>query len=105
MDLIETGKTAFFSLTANKLRSILMLLGMIIGVAAVIVVVALGTVGEKKVEKELETFGTNSIWIWRNWENRKNSNESSLTAGNEISNGDVKAISLQYDNVLCDPTP
>ena len=105
MDLIETGKTAASSLAGNKLRSILMLLGMIIGVAAVIIVVAIGTVGQRKVEKELETFGINSIWMWRDSEDRKSANENTLSSGNEISNEDIKAISLQYSDLIHNATP
>ncbi|MFC1571317.1 ABC transporter permease [Candidatus Margulisiibacteriota bacterium] len=95
MDLIEIGKTAVASLTANKLRSSLMLLGVVIGVAAVIIVVAIGTAGQKRIERELETFGVNSIWIWRDWENRADSNENFVSSNNEITNDDVKAITAQ----------
>ncbi|PJB32120.1 MAG: ABC transporter permease, partial [Deltaproteobacteria bacterium CG_4_9_14_3_um_filter_65_9] len=40
MNLYSAGKVAFRSLRANKMRTILTMLGMIIGVAAVIIMVA-----------------------------------------------------------------
>ncbi len=95
MDWLEIGDTALSSLGANKLRSTLMLLGIIIGVAAVIIVVAVGVAGQKRIEKELETFGINSVWIWRDWGDRKTAGESLWTSNNEISNKDVKAIEDQ----------
>ena len=105
MDLMETVKTAIFSLSVNKLRSVLMLLGIIIGVAAVIIVVAVGTVGQRKIEKELDTFGSNSIWMWRDSEARKTANESVLSGRGEIYNDDFQAIVTQYADELCDATP
>lgn len=95
-DLIET---ALHSLRSNKLRSALMLLGLVIGVAAVIIVVAIGSAGQKKIEKELETFGINSVWIWREWENRRDSGENFWTSNNEISNWDVIIIDNQCEYV------
>ena len=45
MDIQQAFKMSFKSLMASKLRSILTMLGIIIGVAAVIVIVGLGLIG------------------------------------------------------------
>ncbi len=92
MDMIETVRTAVSALNANRFRSALMLIGMIIGVMAVIVVVAIGNAGQKKIEKELETFGVNSMWVWRDGDDRKFNYDGLNTSNNEITNEDVKVL-------------
>jgi putative ABC transport system permease protein len=59
----ETLRTALAGLSANKLRSALTVLGMIIGVAAVIVLIAVGNGSSKAVQKSIESLGTNVLLI------------------------------------------
>ena len=56
-------KSALKSLYANKLRSILAMLGIIIGVAAVIAMLAIGTGTQKDVLSRIQTMGTNRLSI------------------------------------------
>jgi ABC-type antimicrobial peptide transport system permease subunit len=51
------------ALNANKLRTCLTMLGMIIGVAAVMTMVALGNGAQASVEEEMRSAGTNLIYI------------------------------------------
>jgi putative ABC transport system permease protein len=51
------------SLLANKVRSFLTMLGIIIGVAAVITMISLGQGAKKAVSDRLEALGTNLIYI------------------------------------------
>ena len=53
----ETVAVAFQSIRANKLRSVLTMLGIIIGVGAVITMVALGTGAQKAVEERIAALG------------------------------------------------
>ncbi|WP_010174491.1 ABC transporter permease [Bacillus coahuilensis] len=53
MNLIENVKMAFSSVLAHKMRSILTMLGIIIGVASVIVVVAIGQGGEQMIKSTI----------------------------------------------------
>lgn len=53
MSIIENIKMALNSIRAHKLRSILTMLGVIIGVGAVIIVVAIGQGGEAMLKSEL----------------------------------------------------
>ena len=55
--------TAMRALTSNKLRSILTILGILIGVAAVISVVSLGQAQEAEVEKAFTSMGSNLIFV------------------------------------------
>lgn len=51
------------SLLRNKLRSALTVLGITIGIAAVICVVAIGKAGQVRVEQQLKNLGDNFVWI------------------------------------------
>jgi putative ABC transport system permease protein len=59
----ETVRVAFQSIRANKLRAMLTMLGVIIGVAAVITVVAMGTGAQRSVEARINALGANLIQI------------------------------------------
>ena len=67
-------QSAFLALTqiwANKLRSVLTTMGIIIGVAAVTAVIAALTGLKTSVLTEFETFGTNKIFILPNWNRQR----------------------------------
>lgn len=56
-------KEALLSLKANKLRSFLSIIGVMIGVAAVIAMLAIGTGAKASVEKSLSSLGTNLLMV------------------------------------------
>jgi putative ABC transport system permease protein len=60
----ETLAVAFQSIRANALRSILTMLGIIIGVGAVITMVALGTGAQKAVEERIAALGANVLTVF-----------------------------------------
>jgi len=63
MSILMTVRIAFKALGRNKLRTALTMLGMIIGVAAVITMVALGTGAQTQIEDQIRGAGTNMIMI------------------------------------------
>jgi len=63
MSLLMTVRIAFKALGRNKLRTALTMLGMIIGVAAVIAMVALGSGAQATIEEQVKSAGTNLITI------------------------------------------
>ena len=63
MNLREFIKIAFHSLSANKLRTALSLLGIIIGVASVITMVAIGTGAQEQVTSQIGAMGSNLITV------------------------------------------
>lgn len=63
MNPLETLRIARDSLLSNKLRSLLTMLGVIIGVAAVILLVSIGEGARKYIQKELGDLGTNIIVV------------------------------------------
>jgi putative ABC transport system permease protein len=64
MSIFMTLRIAFKALARNKLRTALTMLGMIIGVAAVIAMVALGTGASTMIEEQVKSAGTNLITIF-----------------------------------------
>ena len=64
MSFLNTLKTAIESLSHSKLRSLLTILGIIIGVAAVILVLALGTGATQSVLERFRFLGSNQIVIY-----------------------------------------
>ncbi len=60
----ETVAVAFQSIRANKLRTALTMLGVIIGVGAVIAMVALGTGAQRAVEERINALGANLLTIY-----------------------------------------
>jgi putative ABC transport system permease protein len=61
--LLEIVVVALNAIRANALRSILTALGIIIGVAAVIAMVALGEGAQQRVETQIQALGTNVLTI------------------------------------------
>src|SRR5437667_12102476 len=54
---------SFRELARNKVRSALTILGIAVGIAAFICVVAIGSAGSAKIEEQLHNLGDNMIWI------------------------------------------
>lgn len=70
MKLYEGFSTGFFVIRQEKMRSVLTMLGIIIGVAAVLAMLAIGEGAKRIVMQEFEKFGGHFMvrrnpWIWR----------------------------------------
>jgi putative ABC transport system permease protein len=63
MNFINLIKVAFKAVASNKFRSFLSMLGIIIGVAAVIIMMAIGQGSKESVKKNISQMGTNIIMI------------------------------------------
>ncbi len=63
MNLIGLLRVAMRALAVNKLRSALTMLGIIIGVAAVIVMIAVGAGAQARVEEQIRALGSNLLLI------------------------------------------
>jgi putative ABC transport system permease protein len=63
MSIVMTLRIALKALNRNKMRTILTMLGMIIGVGAVITMVALGTGARTTIEERVKSAGTNMIIV------------------------------------------
>src|SRR5688500_7877854 len=56
-------KVAVQSILKNKMRSLLTMLGIVIGVGAVIVMVAVGQGAQSRIEEQIQNLGTNMIVV------------------------------------------
>src|SRR5690349_8063966 len=63
MSIVMIFRIALKALGRNKMRTALTMLGMIIGVAAVITMVALGTGAQTSIDAQIQSAGTNVIQV------------------------------------------
>jgi putative ABC transport system permease protein len=61
--MTETIRVAFAGLIANKLRSALTILGLMIGVGSVIVLIAVGTGSSNAVQSQIDALGSNVLLV------------------------------------------
>ena len=88
MSFYEVVRFALRGLSANKLRSALTMLGILIGVAAVILLVAVGNGSAQAISDRIEALGTNTITV--------------MSAGRGGSTG--TALTTTIADALVDPT-
>ena len=63
MNLVMIIRVAFRALVRNKMRAILTMLGIIIGVSAVIAMVSIGQGAQASVQAQIESIGTNLLFV------------------------------------------
>jgi len=68
-NVLQSMKIAFRALRVNKLRSALTMLGIIIGVGAVIAMVAVGSGATDRIQKQIASIGSNIIQIQPGYQN------------------------------------
>ncbi len=89
MDLTNLFKIAVRALVKNKLRAVLTMLGIIIGVGSVIAMLAIGQGSKKKIREEMSSMGTNMIMIMPNYQRRGG-----------VSLGSSSSMVLKYSDVI-----
>ncbi len=67
MNLLESVKIALEAIFSNKMRSLLTMLGIIIGISSVIIIVSLGHGSQQMILKEFESFGVNRAYLGLSW--------------------------------------
>jgi len=96
MKFIDSLQTALKSLKANKTRSILTMLGIIIGIGAVVSVLSLGSGAKKLIVGQIVSMGSNTIFIEPGAWNEKMEKGSMLESATE--EFDIKT--LKYEDAL-----
>lgn len=91
--LLDIAKQAFASLRDNRLRTILSVAGIAIGITAVIAIGTVSRGGRFVIFSELETFGLKSLWVVRDYQDHDP--HRIVRRGSGIENGDYRAISLE----------
>jgi putative ABC transport system permease protein len=93
----EVIRVAFASLRANKLRSLLTMLGIVIGVAAVIAMIALGNGAENAVKDRIARLGTTVLQINPQRINQGGINTASVA---KLTMDDVDALRQRAPHVV-----
>ena len=81
MSLAQAFLEALESLSGNKLRSGLTVLGIVIGVAAVIAMLAVGRGAEASITGSISGIGTNLLFVFRGGQDASVRNERPITLG------------------------
>ena len=63
MDLLSTVRMAFRALARNKMRTLLTMLGIIIGVGAVIAMVGIGQGADQTMQQQIANLGSNMLFV------------------------------------------
>ncbi len=99
MSVSEVLRTALRGVGANRLRSALTILGILIGVASVIVLIAVGNGSTIAVQKQFQALGTNSITVQAGGFGRRGPAQAS--GGVTLTMKDVAALqSKEYSDVI-----
>ncbi|MEU4427832.1 ABC transporter permease [Actinoplanes sp. NPDC024001] len=94
MSLGEVVRFSLRGLSANKLRSALTMLGILIGVAAVILLVAVGNGSAKAISDRIEALGTNTITVMSSGRSSAGlTTEIAEALGDPVLAPDIKTIS------------
>jgi macrolide transport system ATP-binding/permease protein len=70
-DTSEAARMALRSLRANIFRTVLTLLGIVIGVASVVTMMAIGEGAKERIVNQFSTLGANTISVYPNWRRGK----------------------------------
>ncbi|PKN75852.1 MAG: ABC transporter permease [Candidatus Cloacimonetes bacterium HGW-Cloacimonetes-2] len=100
MNIFGILRIAIKSLGRNKTRTFLTMLGIMIGVAAVIAMLAIGQGAKKIVDDQINSMGTNVIIISSNFSSQRSTVQSAAGSGNLLEVEDTEAIRDRIDGVL-----
>jgi putative ABC transport system permease protein len=96
MEFTATLRMAFRALGRNKMRTALTMLGVIIGVAAVICTVSIGEGATQRIQNAIENMGANMVWIEAGGVNLN---------GVRTGNGQTKTLTLEDVKAIQDQIP
>ncbi len=97
MKITKSIKISRNQLLSNKLRTFFSLVGIIIGVSAVIIMVAIGNGAQKEVLSKIESMGTNLIIV--------NAGQVQKSVGRQQIRGTVTSLTLKDVTVLASECP
>ena len=92
-------KVAILAILRNKTRALLTCLGIIVGIAAVIAVLAIGKGASTMMLNEISTMGNNLMMIWPDW-NRRGQVRSGMGAGQTMTADDAEAIQQELGHLV-----
>ena len=97
MGFFLTVSVAIRALGRNKMRAGLTVLGVVIGIAAVTTMVSVGSSAGQLVQQELQSFGTNFLYVAPSERRRRGVQQRSIPS---LTESDAQAIAEELDSVL-----
>lgn len=90
-DIIETIKESFNTLSVNKLRTGLAMLGIVIGIGSVIALLSLGQATSAQIQNQIQSLGANLLTVSPGSQN-SGGVRGALGGGTTLTNADANAI-------------
>src|SRR5579871_3186689 len=100
MNIGESVRVALRGLSANKLRGILTMLGVIIGVAAVIALMSIGNGAQQQITSQVNSLGTNLVFITPGQAQQQGNVRSGAGQAQTLTYQDAQAIQNQLGGSL-----
>lgn len=98
MKIFELISIAFSSIISNKMRSLLTMLGLIIGISSVVTIIAIGDGSQNSIENNLSSLGLNTISI--TYERNVD-----ISPTEEFSQEDITSIEAEYEDQIISVIP
>jgi putative ABC transport system permease protein len=106
MNIVLIFRIAFLALARNKMRSALTMLGIVIGVSAVIAMVSIGQGAQAQVQEQIANVGTNLLFVGAGSQNVGGVRSGTgATSSNRLTVEDIDAIRREIPSVaMASPT-
>jgi putative ABC transport system permease protein len=98
MNLYEALRMAAAGLLANRMRSALTMLGILIGVSAVILLVAVGNGASIQINNQVQSLGANVIYVYPSNARGSGGVSQGFGTGQSLTQSDVDAINLRQED-------
>ena len=96
---MQSVQMAFKSILGNKMRSFLTMLGIIIGVASVITMLAIGQGSKKSIQDQIASMGSNMLFVMPGTM-RMGGVQQGSSSSQRLTVADIKAIKMECDAVV-----
>lgn len=97
-------KVAILAILRNKTRSLLTCIGIIVGIAAVISVLAIGKGASVMMVREISSMGNNLVMIWPD-RNRQGAVRTGMGSGQTMTADDAEAIKKELGHLVAAVSP
>ena len=104
MNFLMIFKVALLAIARNKTRSLLTCLGIIVGIAAVIAVLAIGKGASTMMVKEISSMGNNLVMVFPD-RGRRDAVSSGMGQGQTMTADDAKAIKRELSHLVSSVSP
>ena len=104
MNVLMIFKVSILAIMRNKTRSLLTCIGIIVGIAAVIAVLAIGKGAQTMMVREISSMGNNLMMVFPDW-NRRGTVRAGAGAGQTMTAGDAEAVARELGHIVSSVSP